>query len=64
MIANYLGYDFMGSDIKINYAIENTTRRKTNKFYKAENTFDIFSHDIKEKLEDQLKGKDILVVTE
>lgn len=63
MIANYLGFDFIGSDIKINYAEQNLARRKTTKF-SQDKEFSIFTHDIKEKLEDQLKGKDILVVTE
>lgn len=49
MIANYLGYDFMGSDIKTNYAEQNLARWKTTKF-SQDKEFSIFTHDIKEKL--------------
>jgi hypothetical protein len=64
MLANYMWYDFAGSDIKINYAEKNATWRKTSNFYTPDREFDIFKHDIKEKLWDQLAGKDILVVSE
>lgn len=68
MIANYLGYDFIGSDIKTNYAEQNAVWRKTNKFYAADKNFDICTHDITQKLETPLiKGetkRDFLVVTE
>jgi len=64
MLANYLGYDFLGSDIKTNYADQNLERRKTTKFYEPNHTFDIFTHDIKEKLKDQTGKKDVLIVTE
>jgi hypothetical protein len=50
MLANYIGYDFAGSDIKINYAEKNTPWRKINKFFTPDKQFDIFKHDIKEKL--------------
>ncbi|MEI6775189.1 MAG: hypothetical protein WCL18_10910 [bacterium] len=59
-----MGYDFMGSDIKINYAEKNAIWRKTNKLCRTDTQFDIFTHDITKKLEHQLEGKDILVVTE
>ena len=59
MLANYLGYDFMGSDIKISYAEQNVTRWKTTKFYDPKNTFDIFNHDITKKLEIPLIPKRI-----
>ncbi len=45
-IANYLGYDFVGSDININYAEQNALWRKTSKFYTADKQFTIFNHDI------------------
>lgn len=64
MLANHLGYDFIGSDIKINYAEQNEVRRKTTKFYTPDKQFDIFVHDIKEKLGSQLKDRDILIITE
>lgn len=67
-LANYLGYDFIGSDIKIEYAKQNTTRWKTTKFYTPDKQFDIFTHDITKKLETPLiKGetkRDLLIVTE
>ncbi|MEI6672583.1 MAG: DNA methyltransferase [bacterium] len=49
-LANYLGYDFIGSDIKIEYAKQNTTRWKTTKFYTPDKQFNIFTHDITKKL--------------
>ena len=64
MLANYMGYDFAGSDIKINYAEKNATWRKTSNFYTPDREFEIFQHDIKEKLWNQLTGKDILVISE
>ena len=64
MLANYLGYDSLGSDIKIDYAQQNFERRKTTKFYTPDKEFSIFTHDIKEPLEDQFKDKDVLVITE
>ena len=59
-----MGYDFMGSDIKINYAEKNAVWRKTNKLCTTDKQFDIFKHDITERLGKQLEGKDVLVVTE
>ena len=59
-----MGYDFMGSDINIKYAEKNAIWRKTNKLCTTDKQFDIFIHDITQKLGNQLKGKDILVVTE
>lgn len=64
MLANYMGYDFMGSDIKITYAEKNALWRKTNKLCTPDKQFDVFTHDITEKLGSQLKGKDVLVVSE
>ena len=64
MLANYMGYDFMGSDIKINYAEKNAIWRKTNKLCTPDKQFDIFKHDITEKLGNQLEGKDVLVISE
>lgn len=77
MIANHLGYDFMGSDINTNYAEQNAVWRKTNKFYTPDKNFDIFIHDITQALEKNFlfteRGetgtvgnfkKNILIVTE
>jgi hypothetical protein len=64
MLANYMGYDFIGSDINITYAEQNATWRKTNKFYTPDKQFDIFTHDITQTLENQLEGKDVLIVSE
>lgn len=64
-LANHLGYDFIGSDIKIDFAEQNTPRRKTTKFYTSDKQFDIFQHDIKEQLNSPLiEGKDIVIITE
>ncbi len=68
-LANYLGYDFIGSDIKITYAQQNADRRKTTKFYDKNHTFDIFTHDIKGKFWQTplIKGqtkRDLLIITE
>ena len=64
MLANYLGYDFMGSDIKTNYAQQNEVRRKTTKFSTPDKELTTFTHDIKEPLHNQFKDKDVLIVTE
>lgn len=64
MLANYLGYDFLWSDIHTSYAEQNTPWRKTTKFYTPDKEFTIFKHDIKDTLENQFKNKDILIVTE
>lgn len=50
MLANHFGYDFIGSDIKTDFAEQNATRRKTTKFYTPDKQFGIFTHDIKEKI--------------
>ena len=59
-----MGYDFVGSDIKTNYAEKNAIWRKTNKLYTPDKQFNIFTHDITQKLGNQLEDKDVLVVTE
>ncbi len=68
MLANHFGYDFIGSDIKSNYAEENATRRKTTKFYTPDKQFDIFTHDITQKLKTSVIGEEtkerLLIVTE
>ena len=64
MLANHLGYDFIGSDIKTNYAEQNEFRRKTTKFSTPDKELTTFTHDIKEKLGSQLKDKDVLIITE
>lgn len=68
MLANYLGYDCMWSDIKINFAQQNETRRKTTKFYNPDKTSTVFMHDITQKLKTSLIGEEtkerLLVVTE
>ncbi len=64
MLANYMWYDFIWSDIKINYAEKNAIWRKKNKLCTPDKQFDIFKHDITEKLGNQLEGKDVLVVSE
>ena len=64
MLANHFGYDFLGSDIKTNYAQQNAIRWKTTKFSTPEKEFEIFNHDIKEPVKNQFKDKDVLIVTE
>ena len=77
MLANYLWYDFIGSDIKTKYAEQNAQRWMTTKFTTPDKEFSIFTHDIKEKFKkDSLfieRGgtgtvgdleKDLLVITE
>ena len=67
MLANYLGHDFIGSDINIGYAEQNIIRRKTNKFYSQDKQFDIFKQDITHKIENDLiwkAKKNLLIVTE
>jgi len=64
MLANYLGYDFVWSDIQTKYAEQNANRWKSNKFATPAKEFIIFHHDIKETLGNKLQKKDILIVTE
>lgn len=64
MLANYLWYDFIWSDIKTNFAEQNVVWRKTNKFCTQDKTFTIFHHDIKNTIGDELKDKDVLIITE
>lgn len=64
MLANYLWYDFMGSDIKTSYVEQNVIRRKTTRFSTPDKGFTIFTHDIKKTIENQFKNKDVLVITE
>lgn len=68
MLANYLGYDFMGSDIYIDYAEQNATWRKHSKFCVQDKEFTIFTHDIKQPLKpelmDEKKKEGLLIVTE
>ncbi|MEI7919189.1 MAG: DNA methyltransferase [bacterium] len=67
-LANYLGYDFIGSDIKIDFAEQNAPRRKTTKFYTPNKQFDIFQHDIKEQVNTPLirgqESTDMVIITE
>lgn len=68
MLANYLGYDFIGSDINTSYAEQNAPRRKTTKFYTPDKQFEIFKHDIIQPLKagiiDDKKKEGVLIVTE
>jgi len=50
-LANHLGYEFIGSDIKTTYAEQNAKRRMTTKFATTNKELSIFTHDIKKKLE-------------
>jgi hypothetical protein len=59
MLANHLGYEFIGSDIKIDYAKQNATWRKTTKFYTPDKQFDIFSHDVNKKIDIPLLTKEV-----
>ena len=68
MLANHLGYDFIGSDIKTTYAEQNAIRRKTTKFHTPDKQFNIFTQDITKKIENQLINekmkRNVLIVTE
>lgn len=50
MLANYLWYDFIWSDINISYAEQNALWRATNKFHTPNKQFEIFHHDITQKI--------------
>lgn len=64
-LANYLGYDFIGSDIDISYAQENTPRRKTTAFHHAGKEISIFQHDITKPFEKTFSPWDpLLIVSE
>gem|GEM_PF-2874232 len=50
MLANAMGYDFIGSDIKIDHLQKNIPRRQTTSFYNPAKTIDFFQHNIKNKI--------------
>lgn len=61
-IANYLWYDFLWSDIDINYLVENQKWRENQK-EKNDKEFEVFQHDISSKFTNINKEK-ILIVSE
>lgn len=67
MIANYLWYDFVGSDIKTTYADQNMQRWTTTSLYNPEHSSIIVTHDINNTSEVMtlpVQGKSIVIVTE
>jgi hypothetical protein len=64
LLANYFWYNFLGSDLKINYLEDNIKRREKSKFFNKEKSFDIFQHDITKPLPKEVENKNILIVTE
>jgi hypothetical protein len=60
-IANFFWYDFIWSDIKINYLIQNLERRQSTKFCKT-NRFETFQQDIFKPI--SIDRENIVIVTE
>lgn len=63
-LANYLGYDFIGSDRDIQYIEKNLPWRKTTKFYNTTKQFEIFQQDITQPIPNWSIKKDTLIITE
>ena len=63
-LANYLGYDFVGSDIDMQYMDTNKGWRQTTKFYNQDKSMDLFQHDITKPLHNALITWNILIVSE
>jgi hypothetical protein len=68
-LANYLWYDFIGSDIATKFANTNISRRKQNKFHNQDKYLDIFQHDIKTNLKNSItpsleNTKNLIIITE
>ncbi|MFA5747487.1 MAG: hypothetical protein WC872_00065 [Candidatus Absconditabacterales bacterium] len=67
-ISNFLGYDFLASDIDINHVEKNYKRRKITKFYNKQKEFKIFQQDITKKINsdilNSLKNHQVLIVSE
>lgn len=65
--ANAMRLNFIGSDIKTKYIIQNLAWRKTTKFYRDDREFLVFDHDITQKMERREikeKANDMIIVTE
>ncbi len=67
-LANYLGYNFIGSDIDMQYIEVNAPWREKTKFYDPKASIEVFQHDITKPLKAPLiKGEvkgDLLIVSE
>jgi len=63
-LANYLWYDFLGSDIQTSYAEQNMIWRKTTKFYHPDKYIEIFQHDITQQINNPLIKENLLIITE
>ena len=64
LLANYLGYDFIGSDIKTAYVEQNAIWRKNSKFYTPNKQFAIFTHDIIQKIMTPIIKEGTVIITE
>ena len=62
-IANYLGYDFIGSDINTHHLDINELRRKDQE-ESNDKTFTTFQHDINNQIPDNILSGNILIVSE
>ena len=69
-LANHFGYDFIGSDIDISTAEKNKSRRIGHKLANPDKKFELFTHDIHDKIPldrfsvSALKRFSLLIVTE
>lgn len=68
MLANYLGYDTLATDLENKHLEHNFTRRKTHELYDNKHSMEEYKHDIctplQQTLGDNFKKKNILIVTE
>ncbi len=65
-LANYFGYDFLGSDLKLTFANQNKPRWLASQWAKPDLTFDFFLHDATKPFENPelFTGKTPLIITE
>lgn len=65
-LANYFGFDFLGSDLKLTFADKNFPRWKTSKRAKSDLTFEVFLQDATKPLEhkEEFWSRTPLIITE
>lgn len=61
-LANFLWYDTIWSDLKINYAQENLERWRSSEFFNKNKNIDFFQHDITQKLSKSFEKN--IIITE
>lgn len=64
-LANYMGYNTLGSDIKTNHAEQNFKRRQTTRFNNPNTSIDFFQQDITKQIQNsKINTKGNIIITE